>query len=81
MEQLPVPKKVLGNCFGGGRPVGRQRNRWEDVIQRDAVNLLRILNWKAVARDKEEWRKKVGEAMARKQAEASYKKKESTRIC
>jgi hypothetical protein len=55
--------------------VGRPRNRWEDVIQRDAVNLLRIRNWKAAARDKGEWRKKVGEAMARKRAEAPWKKK------
>jgi hypothetical protein len=39
--------------FGGGRPVGRQLNRWEDVIQRDAANLLRIWNWKAAARDKQ----------------------------
>jgi hypothetical protein len=30
--------------------------------------MLWIRNWKAVARDKEEWRKKVGEAMARKRA-------------
>jgi hypothetical protein len=50
--------------------VGKPRNRWEDVIQTDAANLLRIRNWKAVARDNEEWRKKVGEAMARKRAEA-----------
>jgi hypothetical protein len=63
-----IPKKVLGNCFGGGRPVGRPQNRWEDVIQRDTANLLRIQNWKAAARDKEEWRKKVGEAMALKGA-------------
>jgi hypothetical protein len=27
-------------------------------------------NWKVAARDKEEWRKKFGEAMARKRAEA-----------
>jgi hypothetical protein len=27
-----------------------------------------IRNWKAARRDKEEWRKKVGEAMARKGA-------------
>jgi hypothetical protein len=43
--------------------VGRARNRWEYVIQRDAANLLRILNWKAAARDKE-WRKKVGRTWA-----------------
>jgi hypothetical protein len=60
---------VLGSCFGGGRPVERPRNRWEDVIQRDAANLLWIWNCKAAARD-EEWRKKVGETMTRKLAEA-----------
>jgi hypothetical protein len=48
--------------------VGRPRNRWEDVTQRDEANLLRIRKWKAAARD-EEWKKKVGEAMARKRAE------------
>jgi hypothetical protein len=71
MELHRIPKKVLGSCFGGGRPVERPRNRWEDVIQRNAANLLQIRNWKAAARDKEEWRKKVGEAMARKRAKAS----------
>jgi hypothetical protein len=53
MEQHRIPKKVLGSCFGGGRLVRRPRNRWEDVIQRDTANLLRIWNWKSVARDKE----------------------------
>jgi hypothetical protein len=70
MEQHRIPKKVLGTCFGGGRPVGRRRNRWEDAIQRDAAILLRIRTWKAAARDKEKWRKNVGEAMTRKRAEA-----------
>jgi hypothetical protein len=64
MEQHRIPKKVLRSCFGGGRPVRRPRNRWEDAIQRDAASLLRIWNWRAAARDREEWRKKVGEAMA-----------------
>jgi hypothetical protein len=32
-------------------------------------------NWKVAARDKEEWRKKFGEAMARKRAEAPQRKK------
>jgi hypothetical protein len=45
--------------------VGRPQNRWEDVAQTDAANLLHIWNWKAVARYKEEWRKKAGEAMTR----------------
>jgi hypothetical protein len=63
VEEYRIPKKVLVSCFGGGRLVGRPRNRSEDNIQMDADNLLRIRNWKAVARD-EEWRKKFSEAMA-----------------
>jgi hypothetical protein len=51
MEQHRIPKKVLGSRFGGGRP---------DIIQRDTANLIRIPNRKAAARDKGEWRKKVG---------------------
>jgi hypothetical protein len=39
-----------------------------NIIQRDAANLLRIRNRKAAARN-EEWRRKVGEVMARKRAE------------
>jgi hypothetical protein len=50
--------------------VRRPRNRWKDVIQRDAANLLRILNWRSVARYKEEWKKKVGKAVTRKRTEA-----------
>jgi hypothetical protein len=75
MEHHHIPKKVLGTCFGGGRPVGRPWNRWEVTIQWYVADLLLIRNWKAVARDKEEWRKKFGEAMARKWAEAPKKKK------
>jgi hypothetical protein len=64
MEEYRIPKKVLGSSFRGERPVGRPRNRWEYTIQRVTANLLWIQNWKSVAKDKEEWRKKVGEAMA-----------------
>jgi hypothetical protein len=54
--------------------MGRPRNRWKDVVQSDAANVLRIRNWEAAERDEEEWRKWTGEAMARKRAETSYKK-------
>jgi hypothetical protein len=64
MEEYHIPNKALGSSFRGERPVGRQRNRWEYTIQRDTANLLWIQNWKSVAKDKEEWRKKAGEAMA-----------------
>jgi hypothetical protein len=69
-EQHRNPKRVLRSCFGGGRTVVRPRNRWEDFIKRDAANLLRIRNCKAAARD-EEWKKKAGETMTLKRAEAS----------
>jgi hypothetical protein len=44
MEELRIPKKVLASSFRGVRPVARPRKRWEDAIQRDAANLLRIRN-------------------------------------
>jgi hypothetical protein len=37
-----IPNKVMGGCFGGRRPVGKPRGRWED-----AVDLLQIQNWNA----------------------------------
>jgi hypothetical protein len=51
--------------------VGRPRNRWEYVIERDTAYLVWIRNSKAAARDEEEWRKEVGEVTAQKLAEAT----------
>jgi len=50
--------------------VGNPRNRWEDAVRRDAVDLLQIQTWMAAARKREFWRKEIGEAMARERAEA-----------
>jgi hypothetical protein len=61
--------------------VGRPRNRWKYIIQRDATNLLLIRNWKAAARDKEECRKKVGEAMARSAIEGEGEEDEEVVSC
>jgi hypothetical protein len=35
------------------------------IIRRDAVELLQTRKWKAAARDRESWRKEIGEVMAR----------------
>jgi hypothetical protein len=42
----------------------------EDIVLRNAADLLQIRSWKAAARIKESWRKEIGEAMVRKLAEA-----------
>ena len=44
-EDYPITKKVLGRSFGGERPVGKTRSRWEDNVQKDAVSLFHILSW------------------------------------
>ena len=58
------------------KPVRRPRQKklnfhmgtWN--VQEDAVNLLGIRNWEADARNREEFRRIVVEAMTRKRAEA-----------
>ena len=59
-------KKVLNGNFQATRPVGRPRNRWADVVQRDALQLLGIRGWRRGAENRDEWRRLMGEAKARK---------------
>jgi hypothetical protein len=59
-------KKVLNGNFHITRPVGRPRTRWADVVQRDAQQLLVIRGWRRRAANRDEWRRLVGEANARK---------------
>ena len=46
MEEERIPKKVSNANFYTTRPVGRPRNRWAYVVQRDALQLLGIRGWK-----------------------------------
>jgi hypothetical protein len=66
MEEERIPKKVLNGNFHTTRPVGRPRTRWADVVQRDALQLLGIRGWRTRAEYKDEWRRLMGEAKARK---------------
>jgi hypothetical protein len=59
-------KKVLNGNFHATRPVGRPRNRWADVVQRDALQLLGIRGWRRRATNRHEWRRLVRGAKARK---------------
>jgi len=46
--------------------VGRPRTRWADVVQRDAQQLLGIRGWRRKAVNRDEWRRLMREAKARK---------------
>jgi len=66
MEEERTPKKVLNGNFHTTRPVGRPRTRWVDVVQRDALQLLGIRGWRRRAANRDEWRRLMREAKARK---------------
>jgi len=59
-------KKVLNGNFRTTRPMGRPRTRWADVIQRDALQLLGIRGWRRRAASRDEWRRLMRGAKARK---------------
>jgi len=46
--------------------VGRPRNRWAGVVQRDTLQLLGIRGWRRTAENRDKWRRLVREAEARK---------------
>jgi hypothetical protein len=49
-------KNVLNGNFHTTRPVGRPRNRWADVIQMDALQLLGIRGWRRRVENRDERR-------------------------
>jgi len=56
-EDYFIPKKNLGGSFSRKRPVGRPWSRWEENVQKDAVFLLHMQNWKLVAQNRIRGRK------------------------
>jgi hypothetical protein len=60
------PKKVLNRKFHNTRPVGRPKIRWEDAVQKDALQILGTRGWRRRAENWEEWRQLLREAKARK---------------
>jgi len=65
-ERIPKKKKVLNGNLYTTRPVERPRNRWADVVQRDALQLLGIRGWRRRAENRDKWRRLMREAKARK---------------
>jgi hypothetical protein len=66
MEEERIPKKVLNGNFHTTRLVGRPRTRWADVVHTDALQLLGTRGWRRRATNRDEWRRLVMEAKARK---------------
>jgi hypothetical protein len=66
MEEERIPKKVLNGNFHTTRPVGRPRTRWADVVQRDAQQLLCTRGCRRRAANRDEWRRLMREAKARR---------------
>ena len=64
-EKRRIPKVLNGN-FHTTRLVGRPRTRWADVVQRDALQLLRIRGCRRRAGNRDVWRRLMREAKARK---------------
>lgn len=62
MDEQAIPRKVIEEVIHRTRRAGRPRLRWADGVAADAVGLLGIHNWKAVARDRAKWRRLIEEA-------------------
>jgi hypothetical protein len=65
-EEEWIPKKVLNGNFHTTRPVGRPRTRWANVLQRDALQLLGTRGCRRRAANRDEGRRLMREANARK---------------
>jgi len=55
------------------------RGRWEAAFWKDAVDFLQARNRKTEAREREDWKKVIWKAMARKRSEAPGKMKKKTK--
>jgi hypothetical protein len=52
--------------FRNTRPVGRPRIKWEDAVQKNALQILGTRGWRRRAENREEWRQLLREAKALK---------------
>jgi hypothetical protein len=59
MEDEIIPKKVLNGKCHNKRPVGKPRNRWEGIIQRDTSQIL------GIRAEHREWRRLLIETRPR----------------
>jgi hypothetical protein len=60
-------KKFLNGNFHTTRTVERPKNRWADMVLRDALQLLGIRGWRRRVANRDGWRCIMREAKARKE--------------
>ena len=60
MSEGRMPKMILNSKIDSGRRRGRPRKRWIDDLESD-LRSLGIRNWKAKARNRNEWKAVVRE--------------------
>lgn len=61
-----IPKRILLEEVHSTRRVGRPKLRWQDGVAHDARTLLSVRNWKAAALDRDDWRKRIQEALTQR---------------
>jgi hypothetical protein len=61
MEEGRIPKKVLNGKFHNTRPVGRPRIKWEDAVQKDALQILGMQGWRRRVENRDKWRQLLKE--------------------
>ena len=61
LDKKKIKKNVLNGNVYTTRPVGRPRNRWADVVQKDALQVLGIRGWRTRAENWDKWRRLMGE--------------------
>ena len=66
MEEERIARKFRNGKFHNTRTVGKPGTQWEDVVQRDELQILGIREWRRRAADREEWSRLLREARAQK---------------
>jgi hypothetical protein len=54
MDQTRPTRKLIGWKLMGTRPIGKPRQRWQDVME--DLKKLKVKNWKEAAKDRRTWR-------------------------
>ena len=65
-EERILKKKGFKRKLLHHKTSGKTKNQMGDVVQRDALQLLGLRGWRRRAENRDEWRRILGEAKARK---------------